>query len=84
MQDKLSKLEQEIKDLEHEKLDGTITQASKLSLAKKKELKKDYKSRLKELERNLKSKRKPVNRKNTTMGLKVNNFTPNARVASKK
>jgi hypothetical protein len=78
MQNKLDNVEQEILDLEHEKLDGTITHAGKLSLAKKKELKKDYKAKLKDLEKNLKSKKKPANKKNNVTGLSVNNFTPNA------
>ena len=89
MQNKLDNVEQEIIDLEHEKLDNTITQAGKLSLAKKKELKKDYKAKLKDLEINLKSKKKPTGKKkNNTTGLSVNNFTPNAsstvRAAAKK
>jgi chromosome segregation ATPase len=88
MQNRLDKLNAEISDLEHQRIDGTITSGGKIDLAKKKELRKDYKDRLREAEKKLRSKRKPMNKNNNATGLKlnVNNFTPNSqtRAAAKK
>jgi hypothetical protein len=82
MQDELDKLEVKISDLQHKKIDGTITQAGKMALAKNLELKKDYKTRLREAERKLTSNRKPEKRVNRT---NFKGLTANVnRAASKK
>jgi hypothetical protein len=83
LQDDLDKLEVEISDLQHRKIDGTITQSGKMALAKKLELKKEYKTKLRETEKKLRSNKKPEKKVNRTnfKGLTSN---VNKKVASKK
>jgi len=59
MQDKLDKLDVDIADLQHRRIDGTITTADKMELAKKLELRKEYKTKLRETEKKLRSNKKP-------------------------